>query len=53
MWYWSEAEGVRHPQRLVKTVTYDYQTQERTHDTLGVMVMDDFGTLVLAGSPDA
>ena len=49
LWYWMPAPGVHHPLRTISTVTYDYQTEQRSYQTLGVMGMDDFGTLVPMG----
>ena len=46
LWYWTAEPGVHHPLRTVRTRTYDAQTEERTYQKLGVMGMDDFGTLV-------
>lgn len=52
LWYWAPDDDAPHPFRTVKTATYDHQLQERTFQTLGIMAMDDFGTLVPAGDPD-
>ena len=45
-WYWVQSEGLCHPLRLVKTVSYDRLTGERSYAEIGAMAMDDFGTLV-------
>lgn len=46
LWYWVRPDGIAYPFKLVKTETFHHETQVRTYETIGVMAMNDFGTLV-------